>query len=193
MIRNLIIRQVNFMAEEVPYFKNLPRYEVLREEAERHPEFNASACFAFLHLLKTGNELIAVDAQVLNSLGTRQGRFNLLLLVDKCKAPAPTAAELAEDTGVTRATVSGLLDGLEKEGLIERQMDSVDRRVVRVHLTPAGAALLDKVRPAYCRWFSSVVDTLNEDERQNLVSLLEKIQKQIARLAGEVAATPKAA
>lgn len=181
------------MGEQVPYFKNLPRYEVLRQEAERHPEFNASACFAFLHLLKTGNELIALDAQVLNSLGTRQGRFNLLLLVGKCSAPAPTAAELADNTGVTRATVSGLLDGLEKEGLIERRMDSEDRRVVRVHLTPAGAALLDKVRPAYCRWFSSVVDTLNEDERQLLVSLLERIQKQIACLAGDVSATPKAA
>ena len=181
------------MAEEVPYFKNLPRYEVLREIAEHHPEFNASACYAFLHLLKTGNELIALDAQVLNSLGTRQGRFNLLLLVDKCKAPAPTAAELAEDTGVTRATVSGLLDGLEKEGLVERQMDSEDRRVVRVHLTPEGAALLDKVRPAYCRWFSSVVDTLSEEERSNLVSLLEKIQLQIALLAGDVPATSNAA
>ena len=181
------------MAGEVPYFKNLPRYEVLREIAERHQEFNASACFAFLHLLKTGNELIALDAQVLSSLGTRQGRFNLLLLVDKCKAPAPTAAELAEDTGVTRATVSGLLDGLEKEGLLERRMDSEDRRVVRVHLTPEGAALLDKVRPVYCRWFSSVVDTLSEEERSHLVSLLEKIQLQIAHLAGDVPATSNAA
>lgn len=181
------------MAGEIPYFKNLPRYEVLREVAERHPEFNASACFAFLHLLKTGNELIALDAQVLNSLGTRQGRFNLLLLVDKCKTPPPTAAELAEDTGVTRATVSGLLDGLEKEGLVERRMDSEDRRVVRVHLTSEGAALLDKVRPAYCRWFSSVVDTLSEEERSHLVSLLQKIQLQLARLADDVPATSNAA
>lgn len=180
------------MAGEVPYFKHPPRYEVLREIAERHPELDASACFAFLHLLKTGNELIALDAQVLNSLGTRQGRFSLLLLLDKCKAPAPTAAELAENTGVTRATVSGLLDGLEKEGLVERQMDAEDRRLVRVRLTPEGAALLDKVRPAYCRWFSSVVETLSEDERTRLVSLLEKIQKQIARLAGHVPATSNA-
>jgi DNA-binding MarR family transcriptional regulator len=179
------------MTEEVPYFKNLPRYDVLLKEAERSPEFNASAAFAFLHLLKTGTELISLDSQVLNSLGTRQGRFILLMLAEKCGAP--TAAELADDTGVTRATITGLLDGLEREGLIERKMDTVDRRVVRVHLTAPGLRLLEKVRPAYCRWFAQVVSNLDEAERQQLVALLTKIQAQIARLQIGIQGAPRAA
>ncbi len=191
MIRTLIIRQLNFMPDEVPYFKNLPRYDILRTEAERCPEFDASACFAFLHLLKTGHELLSLDSQVLSSLGTRQGRFSLLLLANK--HDAPTAAELAEDTGVTRATITGLLDGLEREGLIERRTDSEDRRAVRVHLTPLGLVLLEKVKPAYCQWFSQVVANLTENERQQLVGLLTKIQVQMARLTAEIPGTSRAA
>ncbi len=179
------------MSDEVPYFKNLPRYDVLLTEAERCPEFDASACFAFLHLLKTGHELLSLDSQVLSSLGTRQGRFSLLMLADKDHPP--TAAELSDDTGVTRATITGLLDGLEREGLIERRTDSEDRRAVRVHLTPLGSALLEKVKPAYCQWFSQVVANLDENERQQLVRLLTKIQAQMARLNAEVQTTSRAA
>jgi DNA-binding MarR family transcriptional regulator len=179
------------MSEQVPYFKNLPRYDVLLQEAERSPEFSASAAFAFLHLLKTGTELLSLDSQVLHSLGTRQGRFILLMLADKCGAP--TAAELADDTGVSRATVTGLLDGLEREGLVERRMDLADRRVVRVHLTAQGSQLLERIRPIYCRWFAQVVATLDEGERQQLVGLLRKIQTQIAQLSTEVPSLTRAA
>jgi DNA-binding MarR family transcriptional regulator len=178
------------MPEEVPYFKNLPRYEVLLNEAERSPGFDASAAFAFLHLLKTGQELIALDGQVLHSLGTRQGRFILLMLVDKYDAP--TAAELADSTGVTRATITGLLDGLEREGLVERRMDAADRRAIRVYPTEAGQSLLSKIKPAYCEWFSQIVRHLSFEERQQLVNLLTKIQNQIAHLSTKIGA-PRAA
>jgi DNA-binding MarR family transcriptional regulator len=159
----------------------LPRYEVFLEEAKRFPGLDASACYTYLQLLRTGDELLARDEQVLTSYGTRHGRFNLLMMLLKSDGDA-TPAGLAEKTGVTRATISGLLDGLERDGLIERRTDPDDRRLIRVQLTAAGHSFLDKIRPGYSRWLSSIVEPLNEEERQQLVMLLEKIRTRLAEL-----------
>jgi DNA-binding MarR family transcriptional regulator len=172
------------MPSVLTLLKGLPRYEVFLEEAKCFPGMDASACYTYLQLLRTGDELLAIDEQVLNSYGTRHGRFNLLMMLLKYSDGEATPAGLADKTGVTRATISGLLDGLEKDGLIERRPDPEDRRLIRVHLTVAGNAFLDKIRPGYCRWLSSIVEPLDEQERQQLVRLLEKIRTRLSEFAG---------
>jgi DNA-binding MarR family transcriptional regulator len=174
------------MRDQLTLLKGLPRYDVFLEEAKHFPGLDASACYTFLQLLRTGDELLALDQQVLSSYGTRHGRFNLLMTLLKCADGQATPAGLAERTGVTRATITGLLDGLEKDGLIERRPDSDDRRLIRVHLTDAGRRFLDKIRPGYCRWFSSIMEPLNEEERLQLVALLEKIRSRLNELTRSV-------
>ncbi|MBV9491738.1 MAG: MarR family transcriptional regulator [Verrucomicrobia bacterium] len=174
------------MPGHVPIVQPLPRYEVLREAAERYPDLDPSSCYAFLHLLRTGDELLTLDAEFLNRLGTRQGRFNLMMIVAHCAHTLPAAADLAECTGVSRATVTGLLDGLERDGLIERQSDPEDRRMVRIKLTARGQDLLDRVRPAYFRWLARILEPLDESECGQLAYLLQKIRAQMAILSAEL-------
>ncbi len=178
------------MAGQLPIIHDIPRYEVLREEAQHFPDLDPSACFAFLHLLKTGDQLLALDAEILARLGTRQGRFNLLMILGHCADELPAAAELAEYTGVTRATITGLLDGLERDGLIERRSDLADRRMIRVRLTAQGEGFLDRVRPSYFQWFARLMEPLSEAERQQLGALLLKVQQRMAILAGELRQDP---
>src|ERR1700732_1353908 len=177
------------MREPSTLLKSLPKYEVFLEDSKRFPELDASACYVFLQLLRTGDELLALDEAILAALGTRHGRFVLLMLLDKHAPGEITPADLAEKTGVTRATISGLLDGLEKEGLVERYPDPENRRSVQVKLTATGQDFLDKVSPDYCRWFTSVVEPLNQDERKQLLALLEKIQIRLSELASQYSAT----
>jgi DNA-binding MarR family transcriptional regulator len=180
------------MARGEPIIKELPHYDVLLQESQRYPELNPSACLTWMHLLKTGDELLALNDQFLASQGVRPGRFNLLMIAGHCADP-PSPAELADCTGVTRATVSGLLDGMERDGLVVRAVDPTDRRQIQVQLTKEGRQLLDRIRPAYCRWFSELVDSLTEAERQVLIALLEKIQLQLAAVRSEDHHTSKAA
>ena len=53
----------------------------------------------------------------------------------------PSLGELAEELGITGATMSGLVDRLSRRGLVERYPDVTDRRVVRVKLTAEGEQL----------------------------------------------------
>jgi DNA-binding MarR family transcriptional regulator len=174
------------MREPITVLKSLPKYEVFLEESKRCPELDASACYVFLQLLRTGEDLIAMDELILSSLGTRHGRFVLLMLLHKHGPGEMTPAELADKTCVTRATISGLLDGLEKDGLVERRPDPEDRRLIRLFLTPAGNQLLQKARPTYCEWFANVIAPLTEDERKQLVNILQKLQQRLAELGARL-------
>src|SRR6202008_1649963 len=181
------------MRESVTLLKSLPKYEVFLEDSKRFPGLDASACYVFLQLLRTGDELLALDEAILAALGTRHGRFVLLMLLDKHAPGEITPADLAQKTGVTRATISGLLDGLEKDGLIERRPDAQDRRLTRLYLTKGGEQLLDRVRSPYCEWFTSIIEPLSQDERLQLVNILQKIQLRLAELSARLPAAANTA
>lgn len=54
--------------------------------------------------------------------------------------------ELAERESIRTPSATALVDGLAEQGLVERQVDPKDRRVVMISVTPAGRALLDEIR-----------------------------------------------
>jgi DNA-binding MarR family transcriptional regulator len=60
----------------------------------------------------------------------------------------PTVGDVAADLGISQQAVSKSVAELETLGLVERGMDAADNRVRRLHLTPAGAALLERTRTA---------------------------------------------
>jgi DNA-binding MarR family transcriptional regulator len=159
--------------------KGLPRYEVFREGLSSCLEIDPSACYTFLRLLHFGDELLSREEEFLAPWGTSPGRFHLLMVLLHCPEGASNPAALAEWKGVSRATITGLLDGLEKDGLIQRQADPSDRRIIRVNLTVAGRAFLEKITPTYAQWLTDIVGPLSEEERRSLVSLLEKVRIEV--------------
>ncbi len=62
-------------------------------------------------------------------------------------AAAPSHRELAGRLGLSPATLTPVLDALEDAGEVRRERDRADRRVVRLHRTPAGRARLAAARP----------------------------------------------
>ncbi len=161
--------------------KDLPRYECLLQAARRYPSLDPSATDAFLNLLRTGDEVFAAEAEFLAERGISQGRFTVLMLLNRgCDTRRRRRPALAEASGVTRATMTGLLDTLEKDRLTERQTDPHDRRTIHVTLTPKGQALIEGLIPDYFRCVSGIMEPLDEVERTMLVALLHKIQQGLA-------------
>lgn len=156
--------------------KDLPRYDCLLKAAEDYPNLDPSACEVYLHLLRTGDDLFGAKSAFLSQRGISQGRFTVLLFLDRAEGPGYTPAELAEESGVTRATMTGLIDTLEKDGLVVRKADPEDRRAIQVCLTPQGRELIRKILPDYFNLVSSIIAPLNETERKQLVALLQKLR-----------------
>jgi DNA-binding MarR family transcriptional regulator len=160
--------------------KDLPRYDCLIRAAERCPTLQPSACDAFLNLLRTGDDVFEVVARFLSSHDISQGRFTVLMLLGmECKEEEErptTPATLAEMAGVARATMTGLIDTLEKDRLVAREADPSDRRTIHVLLTDEGRAVLDAMLPDYFQCVADILRPLSETERKQFVRLLQKIQ-----------------
>ena len=121
--------------------------------------------------------MFAAESAYLAKHDISQGRFMVLMLLNRCAEQPSTPAELADEAGVTRATMTGLVDTLEKDGLVTRKNDSTDRRTVLVQLTRSGRKLLDRMLPGYFASVTKMMQPLNNTERKQLVTLLQKIQR----------------
>ena len=179
--------------------KDLPRYECLLEAAKEFPDLDPSAAEAFLHLLRTSDEAFAVTDRVLAEHNISHGRFGVLMLLwrsvqpraakllgaDDCVAGPRTPAELADAAGVTRATMTGLVDTLERDGYVKREPDLDDRRMMSVRLTTKGERFLRDLLPGHFQAVTSIMSPLSETERKTLVRLLVKIQRQAEELDPE--------
>ena len=168
--------------------KNLPRYECLLEAAKEFPDLDPSASEAFLHLLHAGDECFRAVESHLASHNITQGRFSVLMsLMNQCRGDGSVAAlspaELADRTGVTRATMTGLVDTLERDGLVTRAPDTQDRRMMAVCLTLKGREVLHEILPEHFRRMATLMQSLSESERKTLVGLLHKIKAQAAEIA----------
>jgi len=163
--------------------RDAPRYECLLAASERYPSLEPAAAEAFLHLLRTGDMVFAAEGRFLAQHHITQGRFTVLMLLNRLCGHASTPAELAEEAGVARATMTGLVDTLVKDGLVCRETDSHDRRAVPVRLTEKGAEFLEGILPDYFRCVSSIMSPLNDKERRQCTALLQKLQQGLAENA----------
>lgn len=84
----------------------------------------------------------------------------------------PTMSALAYDTLQHCATVTGIVDRLEKMGLVTRQRDAADRRQVLVELTPRGSDLLNQIRSNREKHLRTTLLRLSPQDASELLRLL---------------------
>jgi MarR family transcriptional regulator, lower aerobic nicotinate degradation pathway regulator len=82
---------------------------------------------------------------------------------------------LAATIGFDTSTIGGVVDRLEKRGLIVRVASPTDRRVRLLHVTRAGSALLDDVIPAVLAAQKRILAPLPAADRPRFVAMLRQI------------------
>lgn len=97
----------------------------------------------------------------------------LRLLMDEDAPRTPQA--IAQRLDVTPATVTALLNRLEDADLLARTRDSEDRRVVHVHVTPEGRALVHRWIATFHGHIQTALAPLGDDELRTLVTLLNRV------------------
>jgi len=159
--------------------RDLPKYETIRQHSERYPQIDPRAVEAFLVLLRTATDTLdAFDAH-LHRLGMSQGKFTVLMLLNRNPERGVNPSELAEKAGVTRATMTGLLEGLEREKMISRQGDRSDRRRAVVRLTTSAREFLDGMLPDYYTQVHELMVDLTEEDKHHLTQLLGKLSHRL--------------
>jgi DNA-binding MarR family transcriptional regulator len=94
-------------------------------------------------------------------IGLTTGQLRVLFLVRE--TPGVTAGELATRLQVTPPTISGIVDRLVRIGLIRREDDDSDRRLVRNHLTDAGEAACGRLERGTERFTRRILMAMDAD------------------------------
>ncbi len=81
--------------------------------------------------------------------------------------------------GVTRPHVTGIIDALEQEGLVERIAHPDDRRVTLAHLTDKGIEQLKETSPHYNTLLAEMFSPFNEEEKQQMLTLLYRLRQNV--------------
>jgi MarR family transcriptional regulator, temperature-dependent positive regulator of motility len=109
----------------------------------------------------------------LATLGLTLTEIRILRLLSD-NGPSPMA-KLAAELYMTPASITGLVDRLEADGLVVRERNTRDRRVVTVRITSKGDETFEKGRKLYRRFVENTLRSLTKAEARQLIQTLAKL------------------
>lgn len=89
--------------------------------------------------------------------------------------------DVSKVLGVTKSAVTGLTDRLLSMGLLRRTRLRVDRRIVKIRLTPKGINIANKLKNYKLKMIRRLFATISQKERTQYLDILKKIQKNIQK------------
>ena len=99
--------------------------------------------------------------------------------------------ELSEKIRAQNSTVTGIIDRMEREGLVVRERSREDRRVVHIRLTPKGAELARDIPVEPMEILRQALLGLSASEARDLLKIATKLAKRVRVLVSESSKTEK--
>jgi len=144
---------------------------------DQTPDANVLATEAVMNTIRTADLIFDRIGRLLRPLDvSAAGGLVLGVLRDRGRM---SPSELGERLIVTRATVTGLLDSLERRGFVRRSANPDDRRGLLVEITPAGLDVLQRLRVLIHRNEKAWMGALTDDELRAYIGTLHRIQQSV--------------
>jgi DNA-binding MarR family transcriptional regulator len=157
-----------------------PPPEVIEEIRKRLSEREVQGMQA-LFALRAGAQQMdnALNEWLADTAGSF-ARFRILMALWASKGQEISHSDIVSAMGVTRATVSGLMAALERDGLVKSKSDEEDRRKLIARLTAKGETTIKKAFETSLNRFRAVFASLSEPELTQLTALLHRIREGFA-------------
>ena len=147
--------------------------------ADSGPDPDGSANECIVGIVRAGEAFVALANQALNGYQLSPAARQALAVLDGAGKPlSPT--EIARRLIVTTASITSLLDTLQRRGLVERRPDPADRRRLLITITPAAQELVRRFVPEIVALQASVMRDIPDQERRQFVAVLTRIREAIA-------------
>lgn len=130
-------------------------------------------------IVVTGRRWRARLTDLLRDTEQTDARWNVLYTLSRSPAGV-IQAELAEAVGVQGPTLVKLLDALEAQKLIRRQVQSTDRRAKAVYLEPAGADILEEIQTIAAEFRDTIFDGIPDAELAVTLSVLDRACRRLS-------------
>jgi DNA-binding MarR family transcriptional regulator len=139
------------------------------------PQVDSRASDCVINIWRTHTLLSEELGRTLRPFDLTLTGFRVVMML-RVSGGTLTPAEIADRLGSARATVTGVLDSLEKRGLVRRLPHPDDRRRLQVEITEDARRLLAEILPTYFTDERQVVEGLDPEGQETLVELLGRVQ-----------------
>jgi len=110
---------------------------------------------------------------ILNEFEITTPQFNALLLL--AEHGDMTIGDLGSKMYLASSTATDLIDRMERNGLVARERDRNDRRVVRLHMLDKGHQMIKEVLENRRRYLSTILSQVSESDIENLKHSLKAL------------------
>lgn len=118
-------------------------------------------------------------------------QFDVLAELSRAKTEGFTFVELSRLLLVTSGNLTGIVDRLEAEGLVRRETDTRDRRLVRIVLTKKGRRLAEEIMPLHAQDIHALLGFMSPEQLTALTEMLNRVRDGLrAQLTEEGEAGP---
>lgn len=158
----------------------------LRHHSQQYADFHRPTVELLVNLYYTSDVIESQLAREIETHNLSCAALNVLMILSRCEAGCPMH-ELGELLLVSRANVTGLVDCLERKGLVRRATTAGDRRVKLLTLTSAGRGFLDEFLPGHYSRVRALLRGLTNRDKLELSRLLLKLRHAFLRGVEECA------
>lgn len=130
-----------------------------------------------MHRIAAGRQIDSLELDV----GMTGARFTLLLTLYFARDHTLVQNAISREMSVSRTNVTNLIDGLERDGLVERIPNPSDRRVSYAHLTQRGVAVVLEILPHMTQLMLNHLDGFSPQESEQFKEYLYRAQRNLAR------------
>lgn len=121
--------------------------------------------------------------QRLRPLGITRSQWWVMTHISRVNgADALSQVELARLLDVGKVTLGGLIDRLERSGLVERCADGEDRRLKRIRMSRRGRALFQRIEEIAAEVNGESMSGISAEDEQRLVEILGKMKTNLKRM-----------
>ena len=146
----------------------------LRDELRQLKPFQSLAQEAHLNVGRTDAVLQEGIERTLKPYGISATQYNVLRILRGAGASGLCRNDIRDRLVTRMPDVSRLLDRMEEAGLVERERDTADRRLVTTRLSPRGMTLVQELDGPVAAEHQRQLGHLNEEELRTLVRLLTR-------------------
>ena len=158
-------------------------------EAPEPPEDEPTAFRLMRRIEYTGRIHHMAFRSVLQEGGLPPAQASALRII--IRTPGMSQRELADRLHIQRATVTVMLQKMERSGYVDRRPDPMDQRISRIYPTPAAVALDEEDRRAVDGYFSRVFQNFSPEELQHMDALLSRLGQNIRGILEDRPESPR--
>ena len=149
---------------------------MVKSQDEKKLMERAAQVIRIMHILKKGFDAKA-SSSIHNNMKDKLTLPQMTVLGFVMHYNTIAIRELAKECNVAMSTMSEMINRLAKLGLVKRNHDKTDRRVIRIELTAKGQKMFEEKYKIAQQGFATLLGHLSEKNQKELITAFQTIEK----------------